>query len=198
MRRRRLLWQIYTSYLLITLISLLAIFNALGRICDQSKNICEETVFIVTGETKQRQPVRILFLEEDCTGQSLMASCIAHDLYPRSGEYISACKAQIGSPDPQIISLLDRYELDWQCWQPKNMVELPPFEDFNVIVSLQGPADAYLPQTPFRTVVLEWDTGPVRNAMASDHKHVAYERMYQELSFRIQRLMEILRGKVNS
>ena len=180
------------------LFGLLAIFNALGRICDQSKNICEETVFIVTGETKQRQPVRVLFLEEDSTGRSLMAVCIAHHLYPRTGEYACASKAQVGSPDPQVIDLLNRYELNWQSWQPKTMTELPPLDDFNVIVSLQGPVDSYLPKTPFRTVVLEWDTGQVHEAKYSEYKHIAYERMYQELAFRIQHLMEILRGKVNS
>lgn len=180
------------------LFGLLAIFNALGRICDQSKNICEETVFIVTGETKQRQPVRVLFLEEECAGQSMMAACIARDLYPRSGEYTCAIKAQVGSPDPQIIKLLDRYELDWQTWQPKTTAMLPALDDFNVIVCLQGHADSYLPKAPFRTVVLEWDTGPVQTAMSAEHKQVVYEKMYQDLSFRIQHLMKIMRGKVNS
>ena len=44
--------------------ALLSALNHLERISDQAKNICEETLFTITGETKAPKVYKILFLDQ--------------------------------------------------------------------------------------------------------------------------------------
>ncbi|MCG8461543.1 MAG: hypothetical protein MI919_35125, partial [Holophagales bacterium] len=57
------------------LFALLTVFNRLDRVVAQAKNICEETIFATTGETKAPKVYRILFVEEkdDCWSQLAVA-----------------------------------------------------------------------------------------------------------------------------
>ena len=48
--------------------ALLVIFHELERVSDQAKNICEETVFAVTGEGKAPKTYRVLVLDQDNAG----------------------------------------------------------------------------------------------------------------------------------
>ena len=45
------------------LFSRLVIINQIERVSDQAKNLCEEVVFACSGQTKQRRPYRLLFLD---------------------------------------------------------------------------------------------------------------------------------------
>ncbi len=72
------------------LFALLVIFNRLGRVGDQAKNICEETVFAVTGETKSEKVYRILFLDERNNSLGPLAKAYADKAFPESGEYTTA------------------------------------------------------------------------------------------------------------
>ena len=64
---------------------------------------------------------------------------------------------------------------------------------YDVIVSLDGPMDDYLPHQPFRTVFLEWDVGqwPEDPEGAEEHYHT----MYREITARVRDLMETLCGE---
>jgi phosphate transport system protein len=59
------------------LFAYLGVFNSLERVSDQAKNICEETVFAVTGQTKASKVFRILFLDEDNTLLGPIAETVA-------------------------------------------------------------------------------------------------------------------------
>ena len=59
-------------------IAYFAIYNQLKRLWDQAKNICEETIFLVSGETKPRKVHNVLFIDEDNAGLSQMAEAIAN------------------------------------------------------------------------------------------------------------------------
>ena len=72
------------------LFGLLVVFNALERVSDQAKNICEETVFAVTGEGKAAKVYNILFIDEDNSCQSQMAEAMARKSFPHAGRYTSA------------------------------------------------------------------------------------------------------------
>ena len=53
------------------LFAMLVMFNRIGRVSDQAKNICEDTLFAVTGETKQPKVYKVLFVDahNDCASQ---------------------------------------------------------------------------------------------------------------------------------
>ncbi|MES9981585.1 MAG: phosphate signaling complex protein PhoU, partial [Candidatus Thiodiazotropha sp. 6PLUC5] len=46
-------------------LAIFVVFNQLKRIADQSKNLCEDTVFAVTGEQKAPKVFNIMFVDED-------------------------------------------------------------------------------------------------------------------------------------
>ncbi|MGB5425269.1 MAG: phosphate signaling complex protein PhoU, partial [Gammaproteobacteria bacterium] len=72
------------------LLAMFAVFTQLKRVADQAKNLCEETVFAVTGSTKAPKIYNILFLDEDNSCQSQIAEAIARKNFPDSGRFISA------------------------------------------------------------------------------------------------------------
>lgn len=179
------------------LFGLLAIYNALGRISDQAKNICEETVFIVIGETKKRAPVKVLFVDQGNHCQSLLAEWIAKTNFPQEGQYTSAGKQVTDSLHADFIQFMLQQHFDVSSQQLKSLAQVAPLSNFNVIVSLQGPLSSYFSKVPFRTVILEWEVGEIREDMTVEYKNIAFEKMYQEITFQVQNLMETLRGKEN-
>ncbi len=78
------------AYPVIDLFGILIIFNRLERVSDQAKNICEETVYAVTGETKKPKVYRILFLDDADDCRSQMAVAIGNKAYANGGAFTSA------------------------------------------------------------------------------------------------------------
>ena len=70
--------------------ALLRIINLLKRVDDQAENVCEQTLFAVSGEIKDPKSFRILFLDEQNSGLSQMAEAYASRAFPESGTYASA------------------------------------------------------------------------------------------------------------
>ena len=67
------------------LFALLVMLNRVSRVASQAKNICEETLFIGTGETKQPKVYRVLFVDHDGTGPAQLASAFGTRALPRLG-----------------------------------------------------------------------------------------------------------------
>ncbi|MBF0276529.1 MAG: hypothetical protein HQM13_02000 [SAR324 cluster bacterium] len=177
------------------LFGVLAIYNALGRISDQSKNICEETIFTITGETKIRKPVKVLFLDQGNDCQSLIAECFAQKNFPLRGQFASAGRSAAKQLEPQFVEFMNRHGFGLQTWNPIAFNQIPQADGFDVVVSLQGSIHSYLQKAPFRTILQEWEIGEVAEEMGSDQKEASYENMLQKISFHVQDLMETMRGK---
>ncbi|MEE8524463.1 MAG: PhoU domain-containing protein, partial [Thermoanaerobaculia bacterium] len=94
------------------LFALLAVFVRLSRVADQAKNICEETLFAVTGEIKPPKIYRVLFVDEKNDCQSQLAAAYARKAYPESGRYASAGWAPAATVEPRCLSFMDRNRLD--------------------------------------------------------------------------------------
>ena len=175
----------------------LVIFNRLERVSDQAKNICEETIFAVTGETKPPKVYRILFVDETNACRSQMAAAIARKAYPNSGVYSSAGRAPAKALDPRLIDFMDARGIGLDAQKPRGIEEISDsLGDFHVIVSLEGPIERYLPKVPFRTVVLEWDvpTPPPPGADPAEAS-ARMEEIYKAIANEVRELMETLRGE---
>ncbi len=172
------------------------VLSQLKRVADQAKNICEETVFALTGETKAKKVYNVLFVDEENASLSQMAEAIARKNYPKSGYYRSAGKEPAVSIDREMARFLDRYGLDLSARTPISL-ELTPQElaNFHVIVSLQGPAQSYISSIPFHTTYMEWDVGRPPHDLGEQDTNERYEEIYRELSYQIKELMELLRGE---
>jgi len=168
------------------LFALLIVLNRIERVSDQAKNICEETIFAATGETKQPKVYRVLFVDAHNDRASLIAEAIARKAFPESGKYLSAGWEPARSIDGQTAEFLEQHGHDPRGIEPSPLPTSPGgLEDFHVIVGLEQGLFDRVGEVPFHTVVLRW---PV--ADAGD-----LEALYKDLSARVRDLMETLRGE---
>ena len=177
----------------------LVIFNRLERVSDQATNLCEETNFAVTGETKQAKAYRVLFLDRANDCRSQMAAAIAKKAYPESGIYTSAGLHPIDELDPVFTAFMDERGIDLRGESPRSprsIDDVQRWSDFRVIVSLQGPIHDYVSDVPFRTVALEWDIPePPGQEATEDEARARLEEIYKQLALEVRILMETLRGE---
>lgn len=177
------------------LFALLVIYNRLGRVADQSKNICEDTIFATTGETKQPKVYRILFVDarNDCASQ--IAEAIGRKAFPNSGEYDSAGWDPAAGLDPALLGFMERkgHSLTAAVASSLATTTVHELNDYHVIVGLGGDAREHIDQTPFHTIVLRWDVGqcPEEFDAAADAQ---LDEIYKNLAGRIEDLMIALRG----
>ena len=68
----------------------LLVFRLLQRTAEQAENICQQTLFAVTGERKRDKRYRMLFLDENNAMVSKMAELACVESYPHAGH--------VGSP----------------------------------------------------------------------------------------------------
>jgi len=110
-----------------TMMAVFVVFNLFKRVVDQAKNICDQTVFAVSGIAKIPRVYRILFLDQPGSGLGQLAVSIGRSNFPETAEFASAT---------QVIE----HDL----------------EDFTVIVSVNGLYAEYIPKVPFHTSALNW------------------------------------------
>ena len=162
------------------------------RISDQAKNICEETVFLVTGDEKPFKIYNVLFLDEGNNSLGPMAEVIARKAFPESGVYTSAGSRPAEALDPRMVDFMNRHGYDFTEVQPQPLSLSPEgLADLQVIVSLKGAVTDYTGDIPFHTVDLEWEL-PAPGPVSDDGD---WQEIYQHLLLNSRQLMEALRGK---
>jgi len=175
------------------LFDMLIIIGRLKRVSDRARNICEETLFTITGESKPKKTYRVMFLDEANNCQSQIAEAVARRTYPDNGEYSSAGKTNGADLAPGLLDFMQSKGLVHGAVTPN---KLDPSVDkastYDIIVSLQGPISDYLPEQPFRTVFLEWDVGTAPSGGEATEE--LYSGMYREISARVRDLMETVTG----
>jgi len=173
------------------LLAIFVVFTQIKRVADQAKNLCEETVFAVTGEQKGPKVFNILFVDQDNSLLSQMAVAIARNSYPKSGRYSGGGREPAAALNPTLVKFLENRGIDTRGVRPAGLdLTHRELASQHVIVSLQGPVSGYLPEIPFHTVALQWDLGD----FPKEGGEVQVEELYRELAALIRDLMESLRG----
>ncbi len=166
--------------------ALLVVFNRLERISDQAKNICEETVFAATGDTKAPKRYGVLFVDERNDARSVMATAIAARAFPESGRYASAGWSPAAAVDPDVVGFMAP-RVDLSGTVPTQLdTTRESLDGYHVVVGLEPGLRDRIPELPFQTVLVEWRL----ESPADD-----LEATYRELSMRIRDLMVTLRGE---
>ncbi len=166
------------------IVALQTIFNRLERVNDQAKNICEETIFAVTGETKPQKVYRILFIDERDDCLTKIAEALARVEYPESGRYASAGWNPAESMDEACRRLLDLHGLDLDTYAPTQLRAVHEvLDDYHVIVGVGANPLEHIPDLPFHTVLLHWP-------LEVDGQAAAMETLRKY----VRQLMETLRG----
>jgi phosphate transport system protein len=163
------------------------------RVSDQAKNICQDTIYMCTGQYAKHlgsEVFRLLFVDEHNSCRSQMAESIANALRMEKFLFASA------GLDPQPIddftrSFLARKGLDLSRAVPKGLEQVPNIDYYHVIVGLDPSARKALPPPPRKVVYVDWAlSDPSRTQGTPAQVQAAYENAYRFLETQIHDLVE--------
>ena len=170
--------------------SMLRIVNLIKRVAEQAENICEQTMFAVSGATRDRRIYRVLFVDERNDRASQIAEAYARKAFPESGTYASAGWNPARALDPALVAFMDDHGVDMRGARPTKLLPLKEeAEHFHVVVGLAPGTRERIGDVPYRTTVLEW-TLDAPEGMEED----ALKELYETLVVRVQDLIETLAG----
>ena len=172
-----------------------SVYHRLERIADQAKNLCEQTIFTVSGEGKANKTYQILFLDDDNSCLSQLAEAVARKHFPEAGNYVSAAGRESAQNLADGLSeFMDSRGMDVSKAKPKAYdMTSAELNRFHVIVSLKQPVSSYIERIPFQTTALNWNLASTPEACVCSEKD--YENIHRELSVLIKDLMMQLSGK---
>lgn len=172
------------------LFAFLGIIHSLERVGSQAKNICEETVFTVTGETKDPKVYRILFIDRHGTTVAPMAAAYARKAYPSSGRYDTASWLPAREIDPAVLALLDDTGAPPSDPVPRLLdADRDALAHYHVIVGLDPGAREQIPEIPYHSVFIQWDLGS-----HGDEGSEELAELYRRVGAEVGQLIEALRG----
>lgn len=180
-----------------TLVPLMTIVNRLERVADQAKDICQEVLYMCTGEYakhKGTEVYRVLFVDEHNACRSPMAEGIASSLGQPKFIFSSAGLDPFRL-DPTTARFLEGKKIDVTRHQPRSVEQIPHLDHYNIIVALADSAKKVFPPPPTKTVCLDWSVAdPSKVQGTSAEIEEAYEDTYQFLRAHIQDLVEAILG----
>ena len=180
---------------LIERFAVFSVYHRLERIADQAKNLCEQTIFTVSGEGKANKVYQILFIDDDNSCLSQLAEAVARKHFPESGKYVSVAGREAAETlSSGLTEFIDSHGMDASKAKPK-AYDMTPAElnRFHVIVSLKAPVSSYIDKIPFQTTALNWKLTSVPEDCACSDQD--FESIHRELSVLIKDMMMLLRGE---
>ena len=175
--------------------ALLRVINLLKRVAEQAENVCEQTLFSVTGETKDPKSFRILFLDERNDGVSQMAEAYAAKAFPESGSCQSAGWNPVDALDPGLVEFMDRNGIDMRANKPSAL--RPIHEEprhWHIVVGLHPEARKHIPLLPFRTLFLDWSDTVSVDGHPEDLTEQQMDEALKSVKLGVRDLMLTLRG----
>ena len=140
-----------------TMMAVFVVFNLFKRVVDQAKNICDQTVFAVSGIAKIPRVYRILFLDQPGSGIGQLAVSIGRSNFPEIAEFASATPGAVDPMSPALREFLLETGLPEEDLESEQLQAIEhDLEDFTVIVSVNGLYADYIPKVPFHTSALNW------------------------------------------
>ena len=172
---------------LMDIIRLQTIYDKLERVSDQAKNLCEEAVFVTTGETKQPKVYKVLFIDSDDSFLAPLTEGLARRAFPGSGDYTSVGLTAADAYDSRLSVLEDELQLDLGGPLPTKLAPLAAYPaEYHVIVALNLDYSE-LPEIPFHSALQRWELDiPEGDAPKGE--------LVRDLNARLTDLMEKLRG----
>lgn len=169
---------------------LMTIARRFERVSDQAKNICEEVLYMCTGEYvkhKGTEVIRILFVDVDNSCLSQMAEAIGNDL--KQPRLLFASAGLSPKPvDPRMMALLKEKGLEPPRQASKSIEQVPNFEYYRVIIALDDEAKQVFPIQSDK-VCLDWNI-PNPSKLQGSEKEIAaaWEQTYRVLREQVEDL----------
>jgi phosphate transport system protein len=177
---------------------LLTIARRFERVSDQAKNICEEVLYMCTGEYakhKGTEVLRVLFVDIRNACRSQMAEAIANSL--GKPEFVFSSAGIDPHPlDPETVKFLAEKGLDISQHYSKSVGQIPNLDHYQVIVALAQEAQKVFPPPPTKTVGLDWTVkDPSFLEGTPEEIRAAYEATFQYINTHIRDLVEAILGE---
>lgn len=179
---------------------LMTVARRFERVTDQAKNICEEVIYMITGDYSKHvggDVWRMVFIDRNhCASQ--MAEAIGNSL-DQPQFVFSAAGLQPGNVDPDLIEFLRRKEIDATRAQARSIEQVPNIEVTQIIAMLTPEVKRVVTTAP-KAVWLDWSglPDPCQDGLAPDDKQAAFEAAYRFLHQHISDLCEaVLSDKID-
>ena len=168
------------------------------RVADQAKNICEETLYMCTGQyMKHRgaEVLRILFVDENNSCRSQMAEGIANTI-KRNGFVFSSAGLEARALDWRTVEFMKEKGIDISQNKSKSVNQIPNLDHYHVIIALATSAKKVFPPPPTKTVGLDWNVeDPSRLPGSLSDVRGAYEETFQYINTHVRELVQALVGQ---
>jgi phosphate transport system protein len=176
---------------------LMSIVNRIERVADQAKAICQETLYVSTGEYVKHlgsEVFRVLFVDEHNACRSQIAEAVGSKLGQPKFLFTSAGLDR--QPiDPRTVEFLTEHGFDVSNQASKTVDQVPHFEHYQVIVALAKEAERVFPPPPTKAVCLDWHIpDPSRVQGTPQEIRKAYEDTYRYLDAHVRDLVEAVLG----
>lgn len=173
--------------------SIMNIINRFERVADRACNVCEEVLYIYTGEYikhKGKETFKVLFVDERdaCRGQ--IAKGIGNALGLGRFKFFSAGIAP-HSVDPKTVKFMADKGIDVSQQTSKHLNQILELEDYQIFVSLCKEAEEAFPPPPTKMISIHWAVeDPSRLEGSEVDIQSAYEHTYQVLDSHIRDMIE--------
>ncbi|MGH7973515.1 MAG: phosphate signaling complex protein PhoU [Limisphaerales bacterium] len=169
---------------------LMTVARRLERSADQAKNLCEDVLYLCTGEFvkhKKADGFRILFLDwtNSCLGQ--MAEGLGKSLGLPRVAFASA--GRVPQPiDPRVVKFMAGKRIDISQQSSKSLEQVLKWEDYQVIVALGARALEGLPIRSNKPILLTWPIKDPSEEEGFADDEAAFESAYQALELNLREL----------
>ena len=137
---------------------LLSIMNRLERSADQAKDICQQALYMCTGEYLKHpgsDVFRVLFVDDDNACASQIAEAVGNSLSQPQFVFWSAGLTR-SSVNSGTLAFLRERGLEISSQNSKSVDQIPHFEHFQLIVALSKEGRKIFPPPPTKAVCLDW------------------------------------------
>lgn len=177
---------------------LMTVARRLERVADQSKNLCEEVLYMCTGEYLKHpgaEAFRILFVDADNRHLSQMAEGIGNALGEPRFVFSSAGIAP-QPVDPRLREFMMNKGIDISHHVSKTPEQVPHADHYHLVIALCEEAHQAFPSPPTKTVCLSWPApSPAPPEASPETVQTAYESAYRFLEQHIRELVQAVRGE---
>ena len=177
--------------------SLMTIVTRFERVADRACNICEEVLYMCTGEDikhKGKEVFRVLLVDERdaCRGQ--MAKGIGNSLGLERFQFYSAGMAP--QPiDPKTVEFMAEKGIDISEQTSKYLDQILDLENYEIFVSLCKEAKECFPPPQSKMISIHWEIeDPSRLDGSEQDIRTAFEKTYNILDSNIRDLVEAILG----
>lgn len=178
-----------------SLTPLMTVARRLERVTDQSKNLCEEVLYMCTGEFskhKGAEGFRILFLDATNAGLSQMAEAVARAM--QQPRFVFSSAGITPQPvDSRAAEFLAGKGIDISRAASKSLEQLPGWEHSQVIVCFGSPVREAVPARAGKTIFFTWPIkDPSQTEGSLETARPVFEAAYKALDSHIKELVSAI------